>query len=342
VRLPEVLALDRLSRPASKRNRSTRWPGLTATALLAGVTAGCGYVHASAVSPAGIGASVAASGTSSAPPPKPEVMATAKIPAPRSTPRHTSAGSSANDAPASGSGSGSSPQDYAGSLVLDEAGSALTSWNQTASYCPTTTGMLANGTVGTDSSGDATLTTPGKAGSCVALISPGTYSSDVIEADVDFPALPGKPGTIANWVSVWLTNGPAWPEDGELDGAEIEPVNAENAVTWHSGTTTDLFSASTSGFAPIQLPVDGPNLSPGWHTVDIVYTKGFFAVYYDGEKYSSYTSSNIPGSPLNLYFTMGDTPATASIEQSIGGAPINSASSPVTMSVKYLKIWSYR
>ena len=328
--------------PARKRTRTIIWPGLTVTALLAGTTAGCGVIHASAASADGNSPGSAASAPASAPPPQPEALATAKVPSAVAKPAALKPSSSVSDAPAATTSSGSSPLDYAGSLVLDEAGSALASWNETASYCPTTSGMLANGTVGTDSSGDVTLTTPGKAGSCVALISPGAYSSDVIEADVYFPALPGKPDTIANWVGVWLTDGPAWPEDGELDAAEVEPVNAQSAVTWHSGTRADLFSASSSGFAPVQLPADSANLTPGWHVVDIVYTKGFFAVYYDGQEYSSYTSSNIPGSPLNLYFTMGDTPATASIEQSIGGAPINSDSSPATLSVKYLKIWSYR
>ena len=71
----------------------------------------------------------------------------------------------------------------------------------------------------TDSSGDAVLATTGKAGSCVGLISPGAYSSAVIEAYIYFPPLPGKPDTIADWTSVWLTNQATWPVDGELDAA---------------------------------------------------------------------------------------------------------------------------
>jgi hypothetical protein len=218
----------------------------------------------------------------------------------------------------------------------------MTSWNETSSYCPTTSGMVGNGTVSTDSTGAVNLTTPSKAGSCVGIISPGAYGSDVIEADVDLPALPGKPETIANWVGFWLTNGPAWPVDGELDAVEVEPVNAVSAVTWHSGTRADEFSASTSGFAPVQLPQDGDNLSPGWHVIDIVYTRGYFAIYYDGGLYTSYTSSNVTGSPLNVYFTMANTPATSAVEKLIGAPPINSSPSPATMSVRYLKVWSYK
>ena len=84
-------------------------------------------------------------------------------------------------------------------LLLNEPGSALTAWNQTSSYCPATSDYLADGTVGTDSGGGVTLTTSSKPGSCVALISPSTYSSAVIEAEMYYPAVPGKPGTIANW-----------------------------------------------------------------------------------------------------------------------------------------------
>jgi hypothetical protein len=319
------------------RARSTKWPGLALALLLTGATAGCSYI---AHSSSAVDSPAESSGntSSAAAPPAPMAIATAKLPGKRTT----------APPPASTADSGSASStvhgvdDYKGSLVLDEGGSSMAGWNQTASYCPGTPGMLANGAVGTDSSGEATLTTPSKPGSCVALISPGAYGSDVIEADIDFPALPGKSGTMANWAGFWLTNGPAWPVDGELDAVEVEPVNATNAVTWHSGTRSAEFSASTSGFAPVQLPATGDNLSPGWHVIDIVYTKGFFAVYYDGQEYTSYTSSNVTGSPLNVYFTMANTPNTSAIQKLIGSAPINSSPSSATMSVRYLKVWSFK
>ena len=179
-------------------------------------------------------------------------------------------------------------------------------------------------------------------GSCVSLISPHGYSSAVIEADIYFPALPGRDGTIANWTGFWLTNADAWPEDGELDAVEVEPVNGESAVTWHSGSSGDEFSASTSGFAPVQLPKDGTNLTPGWHVVDIVYTRGYFAVYYDNQEYSSYTSANVTGAPLDVYFTMSVTPDTSAMAKLLGSAPMNSDPAPATMTVKYLKVWSFR
>ena len=253
--------------------------------------------------------------------------------------------------PATGSGSGSGSASsgtpmagasYAGSLVADESGSELTSWNETNSFCPEESWQVADGKVGTDGAGDATLTTSGTTGSCVAIISPGTYSSAVIEADIDFPALPGNSNTIADWTSFWMTDGSAWPQDGELDAVEAQPVNGENATSWHSGSSSSQFVASTDDFFPTKLPVNGPNLTPGWHTVDIVYTAGFFAVYYDGQPYTTYNSGNVTGDPLNIYLTTSVTANTSAVQQVLGGPPVNSDSSPATLAIKYLKVWSVK
>ena len=286
--------------------------------------------------------------------PQPVVTATAagQAPKPHRTPRPQPARTdtaTAGPAPAASPAppvSGSGPRaggSYAGSLVLSDSGSQLAAWNQTPSYCPQTSWQISDGTVKTDSSGDVALGTSGTTGSCVALISPGAYSSNVIEADIDFPALPGKSSTIADWTSFWLTDGATWPVDGELDAVEAQPVNGQNAVSWHSGTTSSPFTASTNGWASGgTMPVDGANVTPGWHTVDIVYTKGFFAVYYDGHEYTSYTSANVTGSPLNIYITTSVTPDNGTIQSELGGAPVNSDSSPATYAVKYLKVWSFK
>jgi hypothetical protein len=230
---------------------------------------------------------------------------------------------------------------YAKSLILDDTGAQLKAWNQTSANCPVNPGYIADGVVAAGSGGTIKLTTSGRRGSCVALVSPGAYSSGVIEADLYFPALPGKPGAIANWTSFWLS-GQTWPNDGELDAVEVEPVDGRNAVTWHSGTASAPFVAATSDYFPTRLPVQSANLNPGWHTVDIVYAKGFFAVYYDGRQYTSYTSSHVTGHPLNVYVTMTDTPDNSWVEGRIGGPPVNSDSSPATLMLKYLRIWSYR
>ena len=248
----------------------------------------------------------------------------------------TSAPTSAGLTPEAGAG-------HAGSLVLNDTGSQLASWNQTASECSSQSIGVADGAVATDSSGDTTLTTTGKPGSCVAIISPNTYSSDVIEARIDFPALPGKSGTIANWTALWLTDQATWPVDGELDAVESEPLTGKNAVSWHSGpSSSSVYVASTDGFQQGKLPIQGPNLTPGWHTVDIVYTKGFFAVYYDGQQFTSYTSSKVTGSALNLILNSTVTPKTAAAWNAIGGPEVNSDSSPATTAVQYIRIWSYK
>jgi hypothetical protein len=233
---------------------------------------------------------------------------------------------------------------YAGSLELNASGAQLASWNQTSKYCTEDSWEIPDGAVSTDSSGDATLSTTGKPGSCVAIISPQAYSSGVIEADIDFPALPGKPKTIADWSALWLTNQANWPADGEIDAVEAEPVTGVNAVAYHWGTTQSPQSMSTDGFAPDgNLPVDGPDLTPGWHTVDIVFTKGFFAVYYDGKKFTSTSNSVITGAALNIILSTSVTPNTGAVDQTIGGGPPkNSDSSPATIAIKSLKIWSYK
>jgi hypothetical protein len=231
---------------------------------------------------------------------------------------------------------------YAGPLQLNASGAELASWNQTPSFCPEVSWGVPDGAVSTDDAGNALLTTTGKTGSCVGIISPGAYPSGVVEAYIDFPALPGKPGTIADWTAFWLTNQEKWPVDGEIDAVETEPATGVNAVSYHWGKQGKPLEASTDGFAPNgKIPVAGPNLTPGWHVVDVVFTKGFFAVYYDGKEFASSRSSVITGAPLNILLNSSVTPSTKSVEKTIGGKPKNSDSSPATMEIKYLKVWSY-
>jgi hypothetical protein len=231
---------------------------------------------------------------------------------------------------------------YAGSLELSASGAELASWNQTSSYCPQSSWTVADGTVTTDPAGGALLSTTGKPGSCVAVITPGTYSSGVVEAGIDFPALPNKQGTIANWTAFWLTNQAKWPADGEIDAVETEPLTGVNAVSYHWGTQKKPRDMSTDGFAPDgKIPVAGPNLTPGFHVVDVVFAKGYFAVYYDGKEYASSHSSVITGAPLNIILNSAVTPDTKALRKIIGGKPKNSDSSPATVKIKYLDVWAY-
>ena len=123
-----------------------------------------------------------------------------------------------------------------------------------------------------------------------------------------------------------------------------EPATGVNAVGYHWGTSGSPQAVSTDGFAPDgDLPKDGPNLTPGWHTVDVVYTKGFFAVYYDGKEYTSASNSVITGATLNIIVSSGVTPNTRAVDKTRvgGGPPKNSDSSPATLAIKDLRVWSY-
>jgi hypothetical protein len=232
---------------------------------------------------------------------------------------------------------------YAGSLILNETGTQLASWNPASeSYCNDNSWMIRDGSVSTDSGDDVVLSTTGQQGSCVGIVSPDAYSSDVIEMDIDFPALPGTSGTIANWSAIWLTDQTAWPECGELDAVETVPTNGVSGVTWHWGTASSPLSISTGGAPEGTLPTDGPDITPGWHVVDIVYTKGFFAVYYDGTEYTSLSSNTVTGSALNILITAAVAPDTSAVEKEIGGPPTTSDSSPADIDVKYVKIWSFK
>jgi hypothetical protein len=231
---------------------------------------------------------------------------------------------------------------YAGALELSASGAKLASWDRTSSYCHQSSWTVADGTVTTDPAGGALLSTTGKPGSCVAVISPGAYSSGVVEADIDFPALPAKPGTIANWTAFRLTNQAKWPADGEIDAAESQPLTGVNAVSYHWGTQRKPLDMSTDGFAPDgKIPFAGPNLTPGFHVVDVVFTKGFFAVYYDGKEFASSHSSVITGAPLNILLNSAVAPSTRTLEKTIGGKPKNSDSSPAAVEIKYLNVWAY-
>ena len=352
----------RQDRPAKLPSRRITWRQAIIL-LLAGATAGGAYLCYLAgaspvaerlrpgVSPAPGQATLPGLGqlSGTAPLPSPVATATAAVRAPRAWPQAATRAPHPTLSPAARIITRSAPDPrvplagggHAGALLLSDTGSRLTSWNQTAALCPELPFQVTDGTVGTDSSGDATLTVNGP-GSCAALVSPGTYSSAVIEAEIDLPALPGHPGTIANWTALWLTDDHAWPQDGELDAVEAEPVDGVNAVSWHSGTSAAQFVASTDGFFPAKLPVRAANLTPGWHTVDVVYTQGFFAVYYDGREYTTYTAGEVTGDPLNVYLTTTVTPDVSAAQHQIGGPPVNSDSSPATFAVKYLRIWSYR
>lgn len=276
-------------------------------------------------------------------------FAVAKLPSraasPKPSPTHKATAS-----PTTGSAArpgGNAPMggsEYAGSLILDDNGSQLTSWNQTSEFCTSSSWEVPDGTVSTNSDGDATLSTTGADGSCVAIFSPDGYASGVIEAEINFPALPGNSNMIANWTSVWLTDQQAgtWPQVGELDAVEAEPDVGRSATSYHWGSADNLQTVSTDSGGQARLPAESSDIGPGWHTVDIVWTSGFFAVYFDGNLYTSYSSSVVTGAALQVAISTSVAPDNSQVENLLGGPPINSDSSPATIAVKYVKVWSYK
>jgi hypothetical protein len=335
--------LAKLRLPNSKKGRAALWAGgaaIVGTALLTPVHQPAGDMRSIVIPPApALKVSEEAEPAAS-----PIASATASMPADRSArPSATPKPSTTITIPAMISPPPVAGAGYAGPVELNATGSQLASWNQTSTFCTQESWESPSGAVTNDRFGDTLVETNGQAGSCAGLISPHAYSSAVIEAYIYFPPLPGSSGTIADWTSVWLTDQATWPADGELDAVEAEPATGVNAVAYHWGSAGSPMSMSTDGFAANgTLPTDGTNLTAGWHVVDIVYTKGYFAVYYDGKQYTSLSSSIVTGAPVNILITTSVTPDTAQIEQQLGNAPQNSDSSPAAMAVKYVKVWSYK
>jgi hypothetical protein len=83
-------------------------------------------------------------------------------------------------------------------------------------------------------------------------------------------------------------------------------------------------TVSTESWREEMLPAESSNIGPGWHVVDIVWTSGFFSVYYDGHLYTSYHGSGVTGAALQVAISSAVAPDNGEIEQALGGPPINS------------------
>jgi hypothetical protein len=153
------------------------------------------------------------------------------------------------------------------------------------------------------------LHTTGADGNCAVIQSTKLFptTSGVIEARIYLSAIPGDPTEIADWASMWMY-GPNWPTDGEIDA--VESSYGSSAVTYHYGSSNPsdpTYNLQYTTYRPLYgnarpLPIIGPNVKPGWNTVDIAFSKNAIRIYYNGKLYTTATGSYITGKPAYLVF----------------------------------------
>lgn len=202
--------------------------------------------------------------------------------------------------------------------------------------------------ISTNSSGDAVLTTSGVTGDCVDLESPHTYpTSDgyVYETYVDF-------SNWTQWDSFWMY-GSNWPTDGEIDAAE--GGDGINAISYHYEGTNGPASMSScndanncdSSATPLTTEPNNPEISPGWHTIDISFGGcgtgcGAVDVWYDGKLYGTVSGTNVlnGGSQDDPYWI---TYSTGSCDSANNGDVCNSSNGGQTggtVTVAWLRIFT--
>jgi hypothetical protein len=153
-------------------------------------------------------------------------------------------------------------------------------------------------------SANITLFTTGASNDCTDLQSPHAYPTTdgyVYEADIYF-------SSAKNWGGFWMY-GNDWPADGEIDALE---TNLEtNYVSYHfadsSGQGVEYSTANGS------LTADSPNITPGWHVVDISFGNGDISVWYDGKQYVN-VPKNI-AAPMWIVFSEGSCDQSGHYQQ---------------------------
>jgi hypothetical protein len=153
--------------------------------------------------------------------------------------------------------------------------------------------------ISTNSAGDAVLTTTGATNDCVDVQSPHTYPTAdgyVYETYADF-------SNWTQWDSFWMY-GSNWPTAGEIDATE--GGDGINAISYHyegtDGPATKSSCNDTNGCnanaTPLTTEPNNPEISPGWHTIDISFGTcgtgcGAVAVWYDGVLYGTVSGSEV-------------------------------------------------
>lgn len=159
------------------------------------------------------------------------------------------------------------------------------------------------------------LHTTGANGNCAVIQSTKLFptTAGVIEARIYLSSIPGQPSQIADWAAMWLY-GPNWPTDGEMDA--VESSYGSSAVTYHYGssdpsspsynlqytTYRPLYPVNQAGVSAQPLTVTGPDVRPGWNTVDIAFSPKSIRIYYNGTLYTTAEGGYITGKPAYLVF----------------------------------------
>lgn len=195
--------------------------------------------------------------------------------------------------------------------------------------------------------GDLQESTTGTSGDCTDVESPHTYptlNGYVYEEQVYF-------NNLTQWNSFWMY-GNSWPTDGEIDSFEGGPGTSFMSYHFAAPPSSPPFSYSTcnstnscdGNAAPIQSGPSSPDITPGWHTVDISYGdhgagQGQVSVWYDGVLYGSVFGANVlkGGTHPGYWITTG----TGSCSSASNGNVCGSAgqTSGVT-DVRYLRVFT--
>lgn len=195
---------------------------------------------------------------------------------------------------------------------------------------------------------NAVLTTTGQAGDCTDIESPHTYPTAdgyVYESRV-------YNSNFTQWNSYWMY-GNNWPTDGEIDS--YEGGSGTSFMSYHfaappssppySYSTCNSTNSCDGNAAPLQAGPSSPNITPGWHTVDISFGghgagQGAVSVWYDGTLYGTVYGPNVlnHGSQNDPYwFTWG----TGSCNSASNGNVCNGTfPDPGTVKVAWIRIFT--
>jgi hypothetical protein len=192
----------------------------------------------------------------------------------------------------------------------------------------------------TANTGYASLSTTGATGDCTDLELPAqkTTNGYVYEIQAYF-------SNYTQWDAFWMF-GQNWPTDGEIDS--VEGGSGTSFMSYHYGnpgsySTCNNTNGCDANATPIQVGPSGPNITPGWHTIDISYGahgagQGAVAVWYDGTQYGEVYGANVlkQGTDPNYQLVLSTGSCNAGSANVCGSAGQTSGH----VYVNYLRVFS--